>query len=59
MSEIDIDNWIASGEADEWAVQSGYIHKDEILPELVKIERELVSLMTAIQLLKHECEARG
>lgn len=52
MSDIDIDNWISNGYADEWAVDNGYIHKDDILEKLSELEREIVSLSTNIQLLK-------
>ena len=52
MSDIDIDNWIANGGADEWAISNGYIHKDDILEKLSDLERNIVSLSTNIMLLK-------
>lgn len=52
MSDIDIDNWISNGYADEWAVDNGYIHKDDILEKLNDLERDIVSLSQNIQLLK-------
>lgn len=52
MSDIDIDNWIANGQADEWAVDNGYIHRDDILEKLEELEREITSLSLNIQLLK-------
>ena len=52
MSDINIDNWIANGGADEWATEVGYIHKDDILEKLSELERDIVSLSTNIMLLK-------
>ncbi len=52
MSDIDIDNWISNGYADEWAISTGYIHKDDILEKLSDLERDIVSLSQNIQLLK-------
>jgi len=34
MSEIDIENWIANGDADEWAVENGYIQVDDVLEKI-------------------------
>lgn len=52
MSDIDIDNWISNGYANEWAISNGYIHKDDILEKLSDLERNIVSLSTNIMLLK-------
>lgn len=52
MSDIDIDNFLANGGGDEWAIDAGYIHKDDILEKLSELERDIVSLSTNIQLLK-------
>jgi hypothetical protein len=52
MSDIDIGNWISNRCADEWAVDNGYIHKDDILEKLNDLERDIISLSQNIQLLK-------
>lgn len=56
MSDIDIDNWISNGNADEWAVNAGYIHKDDVIPYLNSLENICMDLLNALQAIKKDME---
>lgn len=50
--ETIIDNWISNGGADEWAINKGYIPKEDYLQELKNIEQQLLSILSFIEGLK-------
>ncbi len=54
--ETIIDNWISNGGAHEWAINEGYILKEDVETALIPINLLCIDLMNALQALKKDLE---